>query len=119
MVLAQSTINFGYAMIDLAETLLETDDIRVYQAALTAKYADAAPDYEQLLHAIRWATNYQGEIPAIDATVVERIAGKWVWQGLVQPYFLDQPVSLVLAVLGALQARLWLGAFVECRYQGP
>jgi hypothetical protein len=38
------------AMIDIAETLLETDDIRVYQAAVTAKYADAAPDYEQLLH---------------------------------------------------------------------
>jgi hypothetical protein len=38
------------AMFDLAQTLLETDDFRVYQAALIAKYSDAAPDYEQLLH---------------------------------------------------------------------
>jgi Phytanoyl-CoA dioxygenase (PhyH) len=38
------------AMFNLAETLLEIDDFRVYQAALVAKYSDAAPDYEQLLH---------------------------------------------------------------------
>ena len=37
-------------MLDIAEWLLETRDIRVYQAAVTAKYSDAAPDYEQLLH---------------------------------------------------------------------
>ena len=39
------------AIIDLAEVLLETDDIRLYQAMVNAKYANAAPDYEQLLHA--------------------------------------------------------------------
>ena len=39
------------AVIDLAEQMLETDDIRCYQAAVQAKYANAAPDYEQLLHA--------------------------------------------------------------------
>lgn len=38
------------AMLDIAECLLETRDIRVYQAAVIAKYSDAAPDYEQLLH---------------------------------------------------------------------
>jgi Phytanoyl-CoA dioxygenase (PhyH) len=37
-------------IIDLAERLLAIEDIRVYQAAVTAKYANAAPDYEQLLH---------------------------------------------------------------------
>jgi hypothetical protein len=37
-------------VIDLAEELLAIDDIRLYQAAVTAKYADSAPDYEQLLH---------------------------------------------------------------------
>ncbi len=26
----------------------------------------------------------------------------WVWQDVVQPYFLDQPVSLVLAIFGAI-----------------
>ena len=35
----------------MAATLLETDDPRVYQAGAMAKYADGAPDDEQLLHA--------------------------------------------------------------------
>jgi ectoine hydroxylase-related dioxygenase (phytanoyl-CoA dioxygenase family) len=39
------------ALIDIAETLLETTDLRMYQAGMVAKYSDAAPDYEQLLHA--------------------------------------------------------------------
>jgi ectoine hydroxylase-related dioxygenase (phytanoyl-CoA dioxygenase family) len=38
------------AVIDLAEQMLTIGDIRLYQAGLSAKYADAAPDYEQLLH---------------------------------------------------------------------
>jgi hypothetical protein len=37
-------------VLDLAELLLTVPEFRLYQAALTAKYADAAPDYEQLLH---------------------------------------------------------------------
>lgn len=38
------------SIIDLAEQMLELDDVRLYQASLSAKYANAAPDYEQLLH---------------------------------------------------------------------
>ena len=38
-------------VIDLAERMLESADIRLYQGAVSAKYANAAPDYEQLLHA--------------------------------------------------------------------
>jgi hypothetical protein len=37
-------------IIDVAEQMLEVEDLRLYQAAVTAKYANAAPDYEQLLH---------------------------------------------------------------------
>ena len=37
-------------IIDIAEQMLEVEDLRLYQAAVTAKYANAAPDYEQLLH---------------------------------------------------------------------
>jgi len=37
-------------ILDLAERLLTIDDIRLYQAAVIAKYSNAAPDYEQLLH---------------------------------------------------------------------
>lgn len=38
------------ALIDLAEQLLGTPEVRMYQALATAKYSDGAPDYEQLLH---------------------------------------------------------------------
>jgi ectoine hydroxylase-related dioxygenase (phytanoyl-CoA dioxygenase family) len=39
------------AMLDLAEALLGADAIRLYQAMALAKYANAATDHEQLLHA--------------------------------------------------------------------
>ncbi len=39
------------AVLDLAVTLLETDEPRAYQAGVLAKYSDATPEYEQLLHA--------------------------------------------------------------------
>src|SRR5260370_12337333 len=37
-------------ILELAERFLTIDDIRLYQAAAIAKYSNAAPDYEQLLH---------------------------------------------------------------------
>jgi len=37
-------------LIDLAEDLLGTDRLRVYQGTASVKYSDGAPDYEQLLH---------------------------------------------------------------------
>jgi hypothetical protein len=38
------------AMIDLAQLLLGTDDVRLYQAMANAKYWEGSPDYDQLLH---------------------------------------------------------------------
>ena len=38
------------AILDIAEQFLAVDDVRVYQASVSAKYANTAPDYEQLLH---------------------------------------------------------------------
>lgn len=38
------------AVLDLAQQLLTVPEFRLYQAGLTAKYANSAPDYEQLLH---------------------------------------------------------------------
>src|ERR1700694_609437 len=38
------------AMIDLAELLLDTDEVRLYQAMAQQKYSDGSPDYYQLLH---------------------------------------------------------------------
>ena len=33
---------------------------------------------------------------------VETLAGAWVWNDVVQPYFLEQPTALVLVIVGAL-----------------
>ncbi len=38
------------ALIDLAQDLLGTEDVRLYQGLASAKYSAGAPDYEQLLH---------------------------------------------------------------------
>jgi ectoine hydroxylase-related dioxygenase (phytanoyl-CoA dioxygenase family) len=38
-------------LVELAEELLGTKDLRLYQGLLSAKYSGGAPDYEQLLHA--------------------------------------------------------------------
>jgi len=38
------------ALIDMAEELLETDDVVLYQGTLTAKYANQTSGYNQLLH---------------------------------------------------------------------
>ena len=40
----------GDLMIDLAEELLGTDDVRLYLAIVSAKYAGQPSDYNQLLH---------------------------------------------------------------------
>jgi hypothetical protein len=37
-------------LIDLAQDLLGTEDVRLYQGLASAKYSAGAPDYEQLLH---------------------------------------------------------------------
>lgn len=39
------------SLIDLADTLLGTDQVRLYQGTLSAKYTGSHDDYEQLLHA--------------------------------------------------------------------
>ena len=33
---------------------------------------------------------------------VKTVAGVWVWNDVIQPYFLEQPTALVLVVIGAL-----------------
>ena len=48
-----------------------------------------------------WSNVDQNSLASLQPEV-ERRVGPQVWQGLVKPYFLDQPVSLVLAVLGAI-----------------
>src|SRR5262249_27549082 len=48
-----------------------------------------------------WSNVDQNSLASLQREV-ERRVGPQIWQGLVKPYFLDQPVSLVLAVLGAI-----------------
>jgi hypothetical protein len=48
-----------------------------------------------------WSNVHQNSLVALQPTV-ERLGGVWAWQGVVQPYFLAQPVSLVLAIFGGI-----------------
>jgi|ERR1700730_1353405 hypothetical protein len=48
-----------------------------------------------------WANVHQGSLSALQP-VAERLAGPWFWQTIVQRYFLEQPASLVLAILAAI-----------------
>jgi hypothetical protein len=48
-----------------------------------------------------WSNVHQSSLSSLQPTV-ERLIGTWGWQGVVQPYFLDQPVSLIFAIIGAI-----------------
>jgi hypothetical protein len=48
-----------------------------------------------------WSNIHQDSLTALQPEV-ERRVGTRVWQDVIQPYFLDQPVSLVLAIIGAI-----------------
>ena len=48
-----------------------------------------------------WSNIHQSSLTSLQP-MVERLAGAWAWQGVIRPYFLDQPVALALAVLGAV-----------------
>ena len=48
-----------------------------------------------------WANVHQTSLSALQP-FIERLVGHWFWQGIVQRYFLDQPVSLVLAIIGGI-----------------
>jgi hypothetical protein len=48
-----------------------------------------------------WENIHQSSLAALQPTI-ERLAGTWGWQGVIQPYFLKQPVSLVLAIVGGI-----------------
>jgi hypothetical protein len=48
-----------------------------------------------------WDNIHQNSLTALQPAV-ELLAGAWVWNGVIQPYFLKQPISLVLAIVGAI-----------------
>jgi hypothetical protein len=47
-----------------------------------------------------WSNIHQNSLTSLQPAV-ERLT-PWAWKGVIQPYFLDQPISLVLAILGAI-----------------
>jgi hypothetical protein len=51
--------------------------------------------------AATWDNIHQDSLTALQP-MVEGLAGAWVWNGVIQPYFLKQPVSLVLAIVGGI-----------------
>jgi len=48
-----------------------------------------------------WSNVHQNSLASLQPAV-ERLAGTWAWRGVIQPYFLEQPISLVLAIIGAI-----------------
>ncbi len=48
-----------------------------------------------------WENVHQNSLLAMQPAV-ERLVGTWAWQGMIQPYFLKQPISLVLVIVGAI-----------------
>ena len=48
-----------------------------------------------------WANIHPHSLSAFEPAV-ETLAGAWVWNDVIQPYFLEQPAALVLVIIGAL-----------------
>jgi len=46
-----SRLAFHPAVLEIAESFLDTDDLRLYMSTITAKYANQSSGYNQLLHA--------------------------------------------------------------------
>ena len=48
-----------------------------------------------------WSNIHQNSLLLLQPAI-ERYVTPWLWQGVIQPYVLEQPVALVLGILGAL-----------------
>ncbi len=48
-----------------------------------------------------WSLVHQNSLLLLQPAI-ERYVAVWAWQAVIQPYFLEQPVWLVLGVLGTL-----------------
>jgi hypothetical protein len=48
-----------------------------------------------------WANIHQNSLLSLQPAV-ERLGGAWAWNGVIKPYFLDQPIWLALAAVGAI-----------------
>ena len=48
-----------------------------------------------------WENVHPSSLSAVEPAV-ETLAGAWVWNDVIQPYFLEQPTTFVLVIIGAL-----------------
>ena len=48
-----------------------------------------------------WVNIHPSSLSAFEPAV-ETLTGAWVWNDVVQPFFLEQPTELVLVIIGAL-----------------
>ena len=48
-----------------------------------------------------WSLIHQTSLQQVQPTIEGRV-GPWLWEGVVQPYFMEQPAALYLIVLGAI-----------------
>lgn len=48
-----------------------------------------------------WKNSHPSSLSALEPAV-EKLAGAWVWNDVIQPYFLQQPTALVFVIIGAL-----------------
>lgn len=46
-----------------------------------------------------WTNIHQDSLISLQPAVEQRV-GAWSWQSIIQPYFLEQPAWLVLAIVG-------------------
>jgi hypothetical protein len=87
---------FGLLCLALAFILLVYDGTQ-----MIANRAWAATSVGKIWYAID-----QSSLPLFQAAI-ERHVSVWLWQAVLQPYFLEQPAWLILAVLGLIFS--WLG----------
>ena len=48
-----------------------------------------------------WVNIHPNSLSAFEPAV-ERLAGAWIWNDVIRPYFLEQPTALVLVIISAL-----------------
>jgi hypothetical protein len=48
-----------------------------------------------------WSSIHQNSL-LLAQPAVERHLSPWLWQSVIQPYFLEQPIWLILTILGAI-----------------
>jgi hypothetical protein len=48
-----------------------------------------------------WENIHQSSLSKMEPAV-NNLAGAWVWNDVIQPYFLQQPTALVLVIIGAV-----------------